>query len=153
MLMGLEPTRTRFECKKGLDLTFRQPDHNMCGGILIKTMEDLSSETTVQGSCICATELLRTQSCEEIKEFVSKHSELDKTKVLDSDHILHQNPCELPKREVTQSHRMCLQPLMGLTLKKTDCQSHEHVFKPNHYHTLQNKMKKGEPQIIIHQMA
>ena len=73
----------------------------MCGGILIKTMEDLSSETTVQGSCICATELLRTQSCEEIKEFVSKHSELDKMKVLDSDHILHPKPCELPKREVT----------------------------------------------------
>ena len=115
---------------KGLDLTFGQPDHNMYGGILIRTMEDLSTGAMVQGSCNCATALLQTQSCEEVKEFVSKHPEFDKTKVLDSDHILHLKPSELPKREVTQSHRV------GLTLKKTDGPRHEYVFKPNRYHTL-----------------
>ena len=85
----------------------------MYAGILVRAMERVDDMTFIEGSCNCATALLKTQDCSEVKEFLAKTKNFTKAGVLDKSNILHViEDAKVEDHEVFECARV------GLTFKQ-----------------------------------
>jgi len=126
---------------KGLDLTFGTKLKNLFGGILIRSIQNLSTGELIEGSCNCVTAIFKQFGVSEVNEFLDKVQKgFDKTKVLDSSNVIHivENDKAVLKHEIFKSSRV------GLTLKGEEEERFRFIFKNYRFMLWPNKIKKGK---------
>ena len=126
---------------KGLDLTFGSKLKNLFGGILIRSIQNLSTGELIEGSCNCVTAIFKQFGVSEVNEFLDKVQKgFDKTKVLDSSNVIHivENDKAVLKHEIFKSSRV------GLTLKGEEEERFRFIFKNYRFMLWPNKIKKGK---------
>jgi len=125
---------------KGLDITFGQKGF---GGILIRAIEvlDDSSETYIEGPCMCVNHILSLNNKKEIVDFVEQKS--FNLSVSKKNRLYLRKNDTLPKLEVVAG------PRVGLTLKKTDGDRSYYIMKDYRFMCHPRKVKKGRVNLVL----
>ena len=111
---------------KGLDITFGSKELELYGGILIRSIQNLSTGELIEGSCNCVTAIFKEFEVTEVPEFLDKVKKgFDKTKVLDPTNAIHvvENDANVVPYEIFSSSRV------GLTLKGSEEERYRFIFK------------------------
>jgi len=141
---------------KGMDITFGSSTENKFGGILIRSIEEISSTTSInhkikiiEGPCVCVDYILKENGCASIIDFVEDFctaSELDVTKTKKL--YLKFATTEAEKKLLEPRREIYPGPRVGLSLKKNDPAQYRFVMKNYRFLTQPKLIKKGKAHII-----
>jgi len=141
---------------KGMDITFGSSAKNKFGGILIRSIEEISSTTSIndkikiiEGPCVCVDYILKENGSDNIIKFVEdfcKVSELDVTTTKKL--YLKFATTEAEKKLLEPRREIYPGPRVGLSLKKNDPAQYRFVMKNYRFLTQPKLIKKGKAHII-----
>ena len=148
---------------KGLDISFGRKEENLYGGILLRTIQDISSLKFYEGSCNLVKELFKLSESEEVKDFIRINEQFSKEnihKIMDISNLesiksdSNANALTLveltgEKKGIWSSRDIYCSPRVGLTLKKDAPEKEFFLMKNYRFCTNPEVIKKSKSQIYV----
>jgi len=125
---------------KGLDLTFAKEGCH--GGILIRSIQDLSDSKVYDGPCVCVNHILSILGCEDVVDLVQM--DLFKWEANDEMSCLYVRPIDCLAHQVIVKG-----PRVGLSLKRSGGMRPSYFGLDYRYLRMPKLIKKGKPNMII----
>jgi len=127
---------------KGLDITFAN-ENNCHGGILIRSLEDLSDSKLYDGPCISVNHILSLVGCADVPNIVQKENFSWEVNKEESCLFLRHPSAPLVRRNVVKC------PRVGLTLKRKGGDRPSYIGLGYRYLSMPKQIKKGKPNMIV----
>jgi len=127
---------------KGLDITFAKED-NCHGGILIRSLEDLSDHKLYDGPCVCVNHILSLVGCADVTDIVQIENFSWEANKEESCLYLRHPSAPLARRNIVNG------PRVGLTLKRKGGDRPSYIGMGYRYLSMPKQIKKGKPNMIV----